>query len=172
MASLTDFYLGQAPDYLGRRLEEIWCWDNEQLEECHNYIQVLFPNREPSGVTPRAPVLNSETIDAFRRDERLRENLATSLDMMLRFYGLEYDAATGRVEKRADFARRAANWIHPLNHNYLRMTRILKCLAALGLEGRAQALFRCLEEIAATYPREIGAAFAYWKEAVSGGTAA
>jgi hypothetical protein len=171
MSSLTEFYLGQSPDYLGRRLEDVWRWDNDQLEDCHNYIQVLFPNREPSGVTPRAPVLDQETVDAFRRDERLRQNLARSLDLMLRFYGLEYDAATGRVGKRGDFERRAANWIRPLNHNYLRLTRILKCLVALGLEDRAWALFRCLEEIAAAHPREIGAAFAYWKEAVDGSTA-
>ncbi|SRR5579871_3983052 len=168
MSSVTEFYRGRGPDYLGRRLEEIWRWDNDQLEDCHNYIQVLFPNREPSGVTPRAPVLDQATIDAFRRDEHLRRNLATSLDLMLRFYGLEYDGATGRVEKRADFAERAANWMRPHNHNYLRLTRILKCLVALGLEERARALFRCLEEIAAAHPREIGAAFAYWKEAVSG----
>lgn len=171
MSSLTEFYLGQSPDYLGRRLEDIWRWDNDQLEDCHNYIQVLFPNREPSGVTPRAPVLDQETIDAFRRDERLRRNLARSLDLMLRFYGLEYDAGTGRVAKRGDFERRAANWIHPLNHNYLRLTRILKCLVDLGLEDQAQALFRCLEEIATARPREIGPAFAYWNEAVSGRTA-
>ena len=61
---LVAFYQGEAPDYQGRTLREIWGWDDERLEEQHDYIQVLFPLKELSqfnsaralySTTPRLP---------------------------------------------------------------------------------------------------------------------
>src|SRR5262249_43351079 len=130
--------------------------------------QILFPNREPSPVNPAAPVLDASTIAAFGDDEELRRNLARSLDVMLRFYGLEYDPGSDQVRRGPDFATRARNWLSFWNHNYLRITRILNCLMALGLPERARAFFRCLEEIYAEYKDEIGAnTFDYWRNAVA-----
>jgi hypothetical protein len=167
MSAIVAFYRGTSPDHLGRRLEDIWRWDNDRLESVHNYIQVLFPSEEPSQFNARAPRLDRATIDAFRRDEGLRKNLATSFEVMLRFYGLEYDEAAGRVRRRPDFAPRAANWVGPYNHNYLRITRILKSLVALGLPGHARALLDCLEDIYATHGEAIGPeTLGYWRSAV------
>src|SRR5579864_4023505 len=114
-SSIVAFYRGEAPDYLNRRLQDIWGWDNDRLEEVHDYIQVLFPNREPSMFNARAPLLDDETVAAFRSDPRLRENLVLSLARMLRFYGLRFDAGTGQVVRADDFSERAANWINPGN---------------------------------------------------------
>jgi hypothetical protein len=36
------------------------------------------------------------------------------------------------------------NWLHPNNHNHLRLTRIMDSLSALGLPEEARALRRCL----------------------------
>jgi Opioid growth factor receptor (OGFr) conserved region len=168
MSSIVDFYRGAAPDYLGRSLEDIWRWNHHRLEETHNYIQVLFPNQEPSRFNLNAPLLDQATIAAFRQDEKLRGNLATSLDVMLRFYGLEYQPQTGQVVKEPNFAERGRNWLTPYNHNYLRITRILKCLVALGLADRARAFFACLQELYAEYDDDIGPdTFGFWKEAVA-----
>ena len=97
MSRIVAFYRHEAPDYLGRTLREIWQWDHDWLEDMHNYIQVLFPNRERSGVTPRAPVLDDEAVTAFRQDAELRANLARSHDLMLDFYGLKYLPEVGEV---------------------------------------------------------------------------
>jgi len=168
MSPIVDFYRGEKTDYLGRRLQDIWLWDNDRLEAVHNYIQVLFPNREQSQFNASAPLLDQATIDAFLRDEQLRANLATSLDVMLRFYGLEFQAESGEVVKRPDFHERARNWINPYNHNYLRITRILKCLVDLGLARRACALFDCLAGIYRESKDAIGPdAFGYWRDAVT-----
>ncbi len=169
MTDLVAFYRGEAPDDHGRRLQEIWQWDDERLEDIHNYIQVLFPNREPSAFNPTAPLLDGAVIAAFRGDELLRFNLATSFDVILRFYGLEYRPETQEVVPTADFAHKAANWLHRYNHNYLRITRILKCLMALGLPDEARAFYRRLEQIYRKHPEAIGAeTLAYWSEAVEG----
>jgi hypothetical protein len=168
MATIVDFYRGTGTDYEGRSLTDLWQWDNERLEMVHDFIQVLFPNWEPSGVNPYAPLLDDGTVAAFAQDETLRANLARSHDRMLRFYGLAYDAAGNTVRRRADFAERARNWLQRGNHNYLRITRILHCLKALGLEDRARAFLRCLEEIFAERGGDIGdKTLDYWRSAVA-----
>jgi Opioid growth factor receptor (OGFr) conserved region len=167
MSSIIDFYRGTAPDYMGRRLSDIWAWDDERLEWIHNYIQVLFPLGEASFFNIRAPLVNDDTIAAFLAEERLRANLARSFERMLSFYGLRFDPKTGKVEMAVDFAEKALNWLNPYNHNYRRITRILRSLTSLGLPERGRAFFDCLAMIYAARREEIGpVAFAYWQEAV------
>ena len=139
----------------GRTVDEILGWDDERLEMVHDYIQWLFPLREPSGVNPSAPLVSGETINAFTRDAALRARLGTALDRMLVFYGLQRRAA--RIETDpARFPRRSRIWLHPGNHNHLRLTRIMRSLAALGLREDALALQRCLlEDVYALHPRQI-----------------
>jgi hypothetical protein len=167
MSSIVDFYRGDAPDYLGRTLDEILSWDDERLEDVHNYIQVLFPLGEYSFFNIRAPLIDEATIAAFQGDERLRANLARSFERLLAFYGMRYDPRTGKVELAVDFVEKALNWLNPYNHNYRRITRILRSLASLGLPERARAFFDCLSKIYASQREEIGpVAFAYWQEAI------
>jgi hypothetical protein len=97
----------------------------------------------------------------------LRRNLGVSHDALLRFYGLEYDPQSKKVVRRHDFEERARNWIEPFNHNYLRITRILHSLVALGLPERARAFFDCLRDIYAERHADIGEeTFSYWQDAV------
>lgn len=168
MSWLIGFYRGTNPDFLGRWLKDIWTWDYDRLESVHNYIQVLFPNAEPSMFNSQAPLLDAETIAAFHQDAELRANLRRSLDLMLGFYGLERTEDGKGIRPAESFVLRAVNWLAPGDHNYLRLTRILKCLRALGLPEDALALFACLEDLYHRYPREIGEeTFAYWQDAIS-----
>lgn len=170
MSRIVAFYREESPDYLGRRLRDIWAWEDARLEERHNYIQVLFPNRDPSMFNAHAPLLDEGTIAAFQDDPQLRANLARSLDRILSFYGLAYHPETQEVLPTPQFPEQAANWLTPYNHNFLRITRILKCLMALGLPERAHAFLRCLEQIYEQYSEVIGEeSLAYWQEAGANG---
>ncbi len=141
---LVTFYSG-APDAEGRTLAGILAWDDARLEAVHDYIQWVFPAREPSGVNPLAPLVTDETVRVFTRDAALRARLRQALDRMLVFYGLTWKG--GRIAIDASrFPVRARVWLRPGNHNHLRLTRILKSLAALGLPAEARALQRCLLE--------------------------
>jgi hypothetical protein len=112
-------------------------------------------------------LLDDETVAAFREDATLRDNLARSHDVMLSFYGLKFNPESGDVEPAANFAERAANWLHRNNHNHLRITRILYCLMALGLPQRARAFFRCLTQLRAQHPDAISAkTFGFWQNAI------
>ena len=143
---LIAFYRGDAPDAAGRRIDEIWHWDVRRLEMAHDYIQWLFPLPEPSRFNADAPCLTAAEARLFHSDGDLQTRLARSLDLMLSFFGL---ARRGHMIVRgSDFPTRAADWLTPLNHNHLRLTRILLALGYLGREGDAEALFACLAEIA------------------------
>ena len=134
--NLIAFYEGTAPDNRDRWLSEIQAWDFGQLEAVHDYIQWLFPLRKRSPVNPEAPVIERDVSDAFRSRTELQAALIRSLKTMLRFYGFELDGTDEQpiVIRSDQFAVRAANWMTPSNHNHLRITRILGCLRALGLD--------------------------------------
>lgn len=159
------FFSG-ARDDRGRRLDEILRWSDDQLEEVHDYIQWLFPTRQPSGVNPFAPLVTDGTAAAFDADASLRARLVAALDRMLRFYGLT--RADQRIVIDAGrFEQRAADWLTPGNHNHLRLTRIMQSLDALGLERDARALQRCLLEDIASRPNAVTArTIEFWRDAL------
>jgi hypothetical protein len=173
-AMIVPFYLGEQPDAEGRMIQEIWAWDFEDLECQHDYIQWLFPLPERSSFNPDAPVVDEEVIQAFHANVRLRHNLLHSFTLMLKFYGLQGDSDNeGQfvITKSEDYPVRKKEWLCPLDHNYLRITRILKCLMLLRLESYAQSFYRCLKQIYREESSHIGGeTFQYWTNAIKGGT--
>lgn len=164
MSAIVRFYSGQGTDHRGRFLTDIQQWPDDRLESVHDYIQWMFPLEEPSAFNPYAPLLDQETIKAFRSREDLRDNLRTSWIRMLRFYGLEM--ADGKVMPARNFLDRSDDWLTPHNHNHLRITRILKSLRTLGLEPEAEAFFERLSEIHHSGGRMITAeTFRFWRSA-------
>lgn len=160
------FYSG-GPDALGRTLEDILGWDDERLESVHDYIQWMFPTRQPSGVNPFAPLISDDTVRTFASDADMRERLRRALHRMLPFYGLISRGARIEIDA-ARFPARARVWLQPGNHNHLRLTRIIDSLATLGLREEALALQRCLLEDVAAGPgagRVATRTLAFWKAA-------
>jgi hypothetical protein len=161
-----DFYLGAGTDSEGRTLQEIWAWDNDKLEEVHDFIQWLFPLPEPSQFNPDAPLLTDDHIAAFRRDSQLQANLLKSFNRILDFLGLIIK--DGNVIEGDNFSDRISDvWAIP-NHNWLRITRILRSVTLLGLGAQAKALY---ERLSAYYARRKFPipenTFRYWTEAVN-----
>ena len=93
--TLISFYNGSGTDSRGRRLEDILTWNANQLEASHDYIQILFPLPEESGVNWNAPIINKEVFDAFRTSEELREAMRRAFKKMAWFYGFEVDRKEG-----------------------------------------------------------------------------
>lgn len=169
-ARLILFYLGEKPDPEGRMIQEIWAWDFEELECAHDYIQWLFPLSEKSAFNLDAPVVNEGIVQEFQRDPGLRQNLLRSLTVMLRFYGLQrHESTEGKrvISKSEDYPTRKREWVCKFDHNYLRITRILKCLMIFGLQDEAQAFYDCLRQIYREDSDQIGGeTFHYWTTAI------
>jgi hypothetical protein len=132
----------------------------------HDYIQWLFPLPAASRFNPDAPQLTAPDAALFRAAADLQARLSRSRDLMLGFYGLSFDGTD--VSRATDFAVRAAHWLTPLNHNHLRLTRILLSLGYLGQGAVAQALLACLRDIADGEGRDAIPARTrtYWADAV------
>jgi hypothetical protein len=77
----------QAKDAHDRTMEQILMWADYRLEDCHNYIQMLFPVPEGSAYSWEAPIIDRETIEAFRSRSELRNQLRRAFERMLNFYG-------------------------------------------------------------------------------------
>lgn len=159
------FYSGEGTDDRGRSLADLQALDHARMEYYHDFIQWLFPLRQPSAYNPGAPLLTEADIAAFRTRPELRENLGRSFLAFLAFLGLEYREgdvreAEGRTERRKLFTIP--------NHNWLRITRVLLCLKTLGLDEECRAFFAYLEGV---YQRRAGVTaetFAYWQDAARG----
>lgn len=146
---LVQFYdpVRNGSDPYGRTLSSILDWNDQELEYCHNYIQMLFPLPEPSPFNHLAPVIDRETFIEFRSRPELRARLRESLIRILKFYGFEFNATDSETEITfaENFAAVSRNWATMFNHNHLRITRILRSLRVLGLEAEAEAFFAALK---------------------------
>jgi hypothetical protein len=164
--TILAFYSGTLKNS-SRRLEDIWKFNDEELEGYHTYIQWLFPLEVPSAINFAAPILDAGVISQFRKSAELQARLLKSFELMLKFYGLEVIESEGEIQvtKSSDYAVKKENWISHRNHNYLRITRILTSVKLLGLEAYSKAFFRCLEKIYTEEAYEIGEeTFQYWKK--------
>jgi hypothetical protein len=161
MQNIITFYLKESPNLDGRWLEEIWAWSDDDWELEHDFIQHLFPLDQPSAFNADAPLLDEATINEWHRDKLLQHNLRTSYERWLQFCGVE------NVDGKLHLADRKPNVWDGLNHNWLRITRVLRCLMLLGLQDEANDFFALL-----TVLRDSGTvaindqSWRYWKRAV------
>lgn len=161
------FLAGEGTDHQRRGLDTILAWDDDRLEAVHDYIQWLFPLVEASGFNPYAPVLTRENIATVRENPALTAQLRRAFVRLLRFYGFGWEngAVTGPDPART------RRWVTPGNHNFLRISRILRSLNLLGLEREAAAFHAALERVASGEAgRTIGTvSLHHWREAARGG---
>lgn len=123
------FYLDSEiiKDQIGFTFTDVMTFDDEKLEECHGYVQWLFPVREPSAYIKNAPLVTERTmVDFVEFQSVVTARMKWAFLRMLQFYfhgqGLD-------------------KWVTPRNHNFLRITRILKSLRLFGLEEEEKHLY-------------------------------
>ncbi|KAF7346492.1 OGFr-N domain-containing protein [Mycena sanguinolenta] len=95
-----------------------------------------FPIRE-HGMNFESQPLQPHEIAAIKADPRALERLLASYRLMLDFYGMrlvsEETGAVDRALPPRNYAPRYENLVRS-SHNYLRISRILKCLSEFGFE--------------------------------------
>lgn len=164
---LIEFCRGDAPDIYGRYLKDMWEWRDNKLEITHDYIQWMFPSTERSYANPTSPFVEENDVAEISNDDRIKENLRMSLERILRFFGLELIVSDEiSVARAAFFADRRTKWFWKRNHNFYRITRILKSLRLCGLNAEALAFFDCLTKLFEEDPSTIGVeTYAFWRDA-------
>lgn len=120
----------------GVYIEEVlnkWKGDFEKLEHSHTYIQWLFPLRE-QGLNFYAKELTTYEIEEFKKTKEAIRRFLLAYKMMLEFFGIKLTDKTGNVARAANWQERFQH-LNESQHNYLRITRILKSLGELGYES-------------------------------------
>lgn len=164
MNPIIDFYFYGGFDQNGRTIEEVWSMSDEEWESDHNFIQWLFPLKEPSEFNSKVPILVDEDIIEFQRLKfkgihGVLDPLFLSFELILDFYGLEIKKDDCYIDKSNDFENRN-QWLTKNNHNYLRITRILKSLCLFDQQ-------HCLLKLKKEFVNEISDInVKYWKDAV------
>lgn len=164
MSDVIEFQAGRGRDSEGRLIEDIRGRPETWLEARHDFIQWLFPLPERSAANPDAPLLTQADALAIAADEGLKASLLASTDTMGRLYGIVRNGS--RFARGAAFPGPYRDWLGPIDHNHLRLTRILRCLSLCGLDETASGLRRLLEDIAAKEALGAwGLCLKYWREA-------
>jgi hypothetical protein len=163
---LISFYLREGTDNEGRKLDYIWGYSDDGLEWDHSWIQWTFPTKTISMFNADAPILDEETIAAWKNDQILQHNLRISFNRVLTFLGMEFNEEGKIILVKGD----SHIW-KGFNHNWLRITRILESLTLLGMEAEAKLMLECLERtcegcINNNIKLDIEASLLYWRDAV------
>ena len=118
----------------GSRSSTQWAGNYSKLEIEHSYIQWLFPIQEGGGMSSTSQPLQRHEIVAINKDKAVQTRFRRSYEVMLDFFGMKLvDRNTGKIARSADYKDRYHN-LNTSSHNYLRITRILKCLGEVGFE--------------------------------------
>lgn len=159
------FFEGSGTDQDGRTLHDVLELGHDELESDHRYIQWLFPTPEKSSFSYFAPRLTDASIEVFTSRPELQANLRRAFAHILDFYGLRMESGPPlEVVEASTFGHRAAAWVTEGNHNYLRISRILRSLEQLGLSPEATAFLAWLEDLYARRGEVIGErTLSFWR---------
>ena len=146
--AIVAFLEGEGTDAAGRTLFDVLAMNNAALEQTHDFIQWLFPLREPSRAVPDAPVLTDDQVEALRDSAMAQIALAAATDRMEAFYRMTHD------------------WLMPNDHNHLRITRIIRSLRLLVGDDPADAFkATILSRVEATRAPVSARSRGYWATA-------
>lgn len=167
-SEIIDFYNGER-NKNGVTIDEVWNYEDSQLEHVHNYIQWLFPIVEPDYWNRDTPKLTQEDIDTFKNSVDLKVKLLISLEVMLEFWGLEmqYNYDSVSIFKSKRYELKSANWQTAKNHNFLRITRVIHSLNDIGLRKVSEEFLNCLMGLVKESPEKFNSmSVNYWKDAM------
>jgi len=175
MGTILDFYNGKITNHYKLSFDDMLQMSDVSIENSHTCIQWLFPLQEMSMATPNSPLITDEEIEAFKNVENksLRQNLIRATRRMLSFYGLEIKAMPSGLSskpvlgivKAPGWEQKFENWVTVRNHNFKRLTRMVRSLSLLGLDPLAIALQDCLLLIAMEEDDVDVITRKYWEEA-------
>jgi hypothetical protein len=164
-ARLIAFYRDGGDDNRGRTLEDLWEYDYDRLEAEHDYIQWMFPSDEKSIFNPRAPPFPKHVQATFLESPEIRANVRKSFEIYAEFLG--FVTIFGRLQRGPDFPSRAENWLRgSMNHNFLRCTRVLKCLWLCGETELARSFLAELEQLAKDGLMRNKKTLEFWRDAL------
>lgn len=165
MSKITEFYNGDTCE--GKSLEDILGRDDEYLEYGHDWVQWVFPLQEPSNFNPDAPLLTDDDIQIFKSNPVIQNNLFISFIRFLEFLGLNYRLTSSGEHLIAETPEFEPILFKMPNHNWFRISRVLKSLCLLGQKHEAMVFYKYLKKLHEEKGWVSENSFTYWMEAIS-----
>ena len=127
------FLICEEVDFLGRNLQDIWDFSDEEIEQTHDFVQLVFPTNKPSRAVSHGFYLDSETlVEQIKNNPEAKKNIIKSAKWFL------------------SFLARNTYWNQKYNHNQLRITRVIESLRLLVSNEDAdnfyQSVLKLIEE--------------------------
>ena len=128
--NFENFLTNSEPDFKNRFLNDIWNFSDEDIEHTHDFIQLLFPLNEKSESVFHGYYLNTESsIINVKSNDLAKSNIVKSSKWFL------------------SFLERNSHWRRRHDHNYLRITRIIKSLRLLVSDEEADIFYKLFTEL-------------------------
>jgi hypothetical protein len=124
--SVVAFLSGTGTDTRGFTLEQVLQQSDAWLEQDHNYIQWLFPLLDESQQVHDAPVLTEADVETLQQSEVAQADQQRAVHRMLQFY------------------RDKEHWLTSMDHNHLRITRMIKSIRLLQSLEAAEDIYNTL----------------------------
>ncbi len=125
-------------------------YDKLQLENLHNYVQLIFPNLE-HGMFNEDLYLN-RNLNGWKnwlKNKNLRseiqKQLKLNLLLMLEFWNFNVDLDKELEIKQISANKESIIFKRGGDHNHLRFTRVLNCLRLFGLHKEHELLLSSIE---------------------------
>ena len=126
----VNFLTNKEPDFNNRFLQDIWEYSDIEIEHTHDFIQILFPLNEESNSVSHGIFLDSEEIIRnIKNNEAVKNNIIKSSKWFL------------------SFLARNSHWKSKHDHNYLRVTRIIKSLRLLVSDQEANKFYESFMQL-------------------------
>tara|TARA_B100001057_G_scaffold262663_1_gene262837 strand:- start:384 stop:848 length:465 start_codon:yes stop_codon:yes gene_type:complete len=128
--NIVNFLTNNEPDFKNRFLKDIWNFSDEAIEHTHDFIQLLFPlNERSSAVSNRIYLDSNEAVQSIKANKLATENIVKSSKWFLLFLA------------------RNSHWKRKHDHNYLRVTRIIKSLRLLVSDHEANKFYELFMQL-------------------------
>ncbi len=146
--NFEDFLTLKGNDFQGRSLEDIWSFTDNEINENHDFIQVVFPLNKPSQSVFHGYYLDDEDlVDLIRNNKKATNNIIKSSKWFL------------------SFLERNMYWNSQHDHNQLRITRVIECLRLLVSDEEANSFYKNVLELIKDNNKVNVRTLNFWKNA-------
>ena len=143
-----EFLTLRGKDFKGRSLEDIWSFSDDEIENYHDFIQVVFPLNKPSQAVSHGYYLDSgELVQQIRNNKQATNNIIKSSHWFI------------------SFLKRNMYWNTHSDHNQWRITRVIECLRLLVSDEEADNFYISVLELIKDNNQVNKRTLGFWKNA-------
>lgn len=146
--NFEDFLTLKGKDFKGRTLQDIWFFSDSEIERVHDFIQVVFPlNKSSQAVFHGYYLDNQDLISQIKSNKDVTTNILKSSSWFFAFL------------------ERNMYWNTKLDHNQLRITRVIECLRLLVSDEEADNFYNNVLELIKDNNQVNKRTLDFWKNA-------